>query len=76
MDKVFYVGATSAQEAAWRWEQNVKRGTDFISSDDRGWVDDECEKINVENVARNPESGAVIRLLKTYKITVKIEEMQ
>jgi len=72
--KVFYVGATSELEAAWRWEQNVKYGTDFISSNEKGWVDDEVDKINVENVARNPESGAVIRLLKTHKITVKIEE--
>lgn len=72
--KVFYVGATSELEAAWRWEQNVKYGTDFISSNEKGWVDDEVEKINVENVANNPESGAVIRLLRTYKITVKIEE--
>lgn len=72
--KVFYVGATSELEASWRWEQNVKHGTDFIASADKGWVDEEVEKINVENVANNPESGAVIRLLHTYKITVKIEE--
>lgn len=72
---VFYIGATSALEAAWRWDQNVKRGTSFISSNEEGWVQDECRRINAENLAANPESGEILRPLRTYKITTKIEEM-
>lgn len=73
-EKVFYVGATSLLEAAWRWEANMRRGTDFISSDEKGWVEDECAKINAENIAANPESDAVLRPLKTYEIRIEIEE--
>lgn len=73
-DKVFYVGATSELEAAWRWEQNIKHGTTFISSEEKGWVDDEIEKINAENLAANPESADVIRPLKTFRISITIRE--
>lgn len=75
-ETVFYVGATSALEANWRWDQNVKRGTSFISSHEEGWVQDECARINAENRAANPESGTVLRELRTYKMTIKIEEME
>lgn len=71
-EKVFYVGATSLLEAAWRWEANMKRGTSFISSDEKEWVDEECAKINAENFASSPK---VFRPLKTYKMTIEIEEM-
>jgi len=59
-DKVFYIGAKSELEAGWRWDQNIKYGTSFISSEEKGWVDDEVERINAENLARNPESADVI----------------
>lgn len=75
-ETVFYVGATSALEANWRWDQNVKRGTSFISSHEEGWVQDECARINAENLGMNPESAGVLRPLRTYKITIKIEEME
>lgn len=74
MDRVFYVGATSELEAAWRWEQNVKHGTTFISSEDKGWVDDEIERINAENLAANPESADALRLLHTYRFVIQIKE--